>query len=72
MYILKPLSKYGLQNFKSERQTRCDEIDLISGNHIVLHVNNLLINSELKSKYTSWFKLQGLLLYGFSILWNIQ
>lgn len=42
MYILKPLSKYGLQNFKSKSQTRCDKIDLISGNNIIL--NNLLIN----------------------------
>lgn len=54
MYNLKPLSKYGLENFKSESQTRCDGIDLISGNNINI-LNNLLIKSELTSKYTSWF-----------------
>lgn len=42
MYILKTLSKYGLQNIKSESLTRCDRIDLISGNNSIL--NNLLIN----------------------------
>lgn len=54
MYNLKPLSKYGLENFKSESKTRCNEIDLISGNYIYI-LNNLLIKSELTSKYTSWF-----------------
>lgn len=52
MYNLKPLSKYGLENFKLESKTRCDEIDLISGNYIYI-LNNLLIKSELTSKYTS-------------------